>query len=361
MSEAYRPQRTPINPSEIGGVEFSGAVPPELLQEIQQKASLSANSINESYQEGTNVSNQYVDAVQFQQPIPMPNKKTMPISKNKKDQRFAGPVSSSSKLQELVAGLKKENHIFEEILLPSKGKFYDGTNGPRDGKIHIRPMLGQDQNILATQRFVKKGTALNMIFDNCIQESKQFSSEKLLLEDRNFILIYLRGISYGPDYEVTLTCPFTSKTFNYTIDLNLDIDLCPDEFDESSLYGTLPSCGFHFKYHLENGEDEQKIVEYKERKSQFTTSQQTDDTLLYRTALLIDDIEGLTDTREILVLLKELKSIDVNYLRNLVTNPPFGVQTKIKVTSPFNGEEFEVELPLGANFFFPSQKAEMNA
>lgn len=344
--ETYKPQRTPINSSEVG-VEFSGAIPPELLKQIQQKT-------NENMQEELVVD------------VPVAEKSSFPMKQKpkkdfKKDMRFNSPVSSSNKLQELVASLDKENLVYEEILLPSKGKFYDGTNGPVSGKLHIRPMTGQDENILATQRFVKKGTALNMIFDNCIQESKSFPSEHLLKQDRTFILIYLRGISYGSDYEVTLTCPFTSKTFNYTIDLNLDIEYCPEEFDEGNLEGVLPSSGFKFKYRLENGADEQKISEYLERKSQFSNTNQADDTMLYRTALLIEDIEGLTDTREILVLLKKLKSVDVNYLRNLVINPPFGVKTKLTITSPFVGEEFEVELPLGSNFFFPSQKAEMNA
>ena len=41
-----------------------------------------------------------------------------------------------------------------------------------------------------------------------------------------------------------------------------------------------------------------------------------DDTLLFRTALLLNDVEGLTNKTELQVLLRKLPIEDVNYLRN---------------------------------------------
>jgi hypothetical protein len=40
----------------------------------------------------------------------------------------------------------------------------------------------------------------------------------------------------------------------------------------------------------------------------------------------------------------------------LVTDPPFGVDTKVTIISPVSSEEFEIELPLEANFFFPRNR-----
>ena len=91
--------------------------------------------------------------------------------------------------------MKCSTSQYEEILLPSKGKFYDGTNGPSDGIISLRPMTGEEEQILATPRFVRKGQAINMIFQKCIKEN--FKVENFLTVDRTYMLLYLRGISYS--------------------------------------------------------------------------------------------------------------------------------------------------------------------
>ena len=85
-------------------------------------------------------------------------------------------------------------------------------------------------------------------------------------------------------------------------------------------------------------------------------SNQADDTLLYRTAHLVEEIEGLNDKMEIQTLLKKLPIQDVAYLRTVVNEPPFGVDTKISITNPYTMRDFEVELPLESNFFFPRAK-----
>ena len=46
---------------------------------------------------------------------------------------------------------------------PSKGRFY--TDIP--GVLHVKPMTGVEEQILATQRIVKKGKAIDAIFRNC--------------------------------------------------------------------------------------------------------------------------------------------------------------------------------------------------
>jgi hypothetical protein len=82
-------------------------------------------------------------------------------------------------------------------------------------------------------------------------------------------------------------------------------------------------------------------------------SAQADDTLLYRTAFLIEEIEGLSNKIEIQTLLKKLPINDVAYLRTVVNDPPFGVDTKVSINNPYTLNDFEIELPLESNFFFP--------
>ena len=266
----------------------------------------------------------------------------------------------NAELTLLLQNLKSQSSNFEEILLPSRGRFYDGTDGPVDGKIHIRPMTGEEEQILATPRFVKKGIAINMIFSKCIKEP--IKPENLLTADRTFLLIYLRGISYGSDYEVQVKCPETDRTFQTTIDIDsIPVERCPDNFSQNDLFGVLPKSGLKFGYRLSKGRDENELQEYRERRLKAFGDSAADDTLIFRTAQLINNIESINEKEDIKVVLKNLPIQDVSYLRNLVNEPPFGVDTKVTIVSPYNNEEFEIDLPLEANFFFPRSKKGVKA
>lgn len=263
-------------------------------------------------------------------------------------------AASSGHLKELLEGLKGSTTIYEEIELPSKGRFYDGTDGPINGVISIRPMTGEEEQILATPRFVRKGQAVNMIFSRCMKED--YRPEQLLTIDRTYLLIYLRGISYSPNYDVEVKCPECEKKFSTTIDLNtLYVEPCPHEFGPP-LEDVLPTSKYKFSYRLSTGRDEQEITEYRDRRIKYWGDAAADDTLTYRTAMLLNHIEGLSSKQEIQTLIKHLPISDVAYIRNCINEPPFGVDTNVEIICPSCLQEFEVDLPLEANFFFPRRK-----
>lgn len=119
----------------------------------------------------------------------------------------------------------------------------------------------------------------------------------------------------------------------------------------------MPVTGYNFKYRLATGKDEQVVQDHRERRAKnFDLTGQADDTLLFRTAHLVEEIEGLTNKLEIQTLLKKLPIQDVNFIRNTVNEPPFGVETKVTINNPYTLSDFEIELPLEANFFFPRAK-----
>lgn len=261
-------------------------------------------------------------------------------------------VSGSDHLKELINTLKNSNKVYEEIELPSLGKFYDGDLS--SGKIHIRPMTGEEEQILATPRFVKKGQAINMIFERCIQE--KIKPQDLLSVDRTYLLIYLRGISYSPEYEVEIKCPECSKKFSTVIDLNsLHLDNCPDDYGPI-LKDTLPTSKLQFSYRLSTGDDEQEIQDYRDRRIKMFGDAAADDTITYRTAQLLVEIDGITSKSELQILLKNLPINDVSYIRSCVNEPPFGVDTNVEIVCASCLQDFNVELPLESNFFFPRRR-----
>jgi hypothetical protein len=345
--ETYRPQRKSIDMKEINNPQENQAA---LNEMAAFRAKVEAETENGVKPEISIKSN---DAMKISGHVPPQLKQALAQRKNpKSESQPEMRVVGSEHLEELIKGIQG-SAIYETVKLPSNGIFYDGEDGPTDGIIHLRPMTGEEEQILATPRFVKKGQAINMIFNRCMKEN--YDSQNFLTQDRTYLLIYLRGISYSPNYDVEIRDPETDQMFATVIDLNsLFVDYCPADFSQDNLVDKLPTTGYKFSYRLARGSDEQSVQGYRERRvKNFDTVAQADDTLLYRTAMLLNDIEGLTDKTEIQTLLKKLPINDVAYLRTVINEPPFGVETKVSVTSPYSLQEFEIELPLEANFFFP--------
>jgi hypothetical protein len=342
MAEEYRQERRKITPEEIRGMSEPDEAPP---------------SVPASPKSAT-PPRQDLPPEQRQSPIlgKVPARFQKFLNKGADPEQAQASqvrVTGSSKLEELIFKLSPKSQTYDELTLPSRGVFYDGEDGPADGIIHIRSMTGEEESILATPRFVRKGQAINMIFQRCLQES--YRTENFLSIDRTFLLIWLRAISYTPQYEVEMKCPDCDRKFPYMIDLNLDYDLCPEDF-RPPLNDELPKSGYKFSYRLSRGKDETEIQEHRERQLRNFGDVGTDDTLLYRTAQLVDEIEGLRDKRELKELIKKLPIQDVAHLRNVTTEPPFGVNTKIDILCASCMHEFTIDLPLEANFFFPRQR-----
>jgi hypothetical protein len=341
MSEeqAFRPQRKPIDPREIAAENQSK------LDQITQIQKMATNDTPPSLQ-GLPIQGNIPPAVRqaFEQQQKGPKQREMEPIAN---------IEGGDAFKKLMEHVRKTKTNYEEIELPSKGKFYDGSDGPIDGKIHVCPMTGKEEEVLATSRFVKKGQAMNMIFNNCISE--EIRPERWLTEDRTYVLIYLRGISYTPSYDVEVKCPECGKRFSTTINLNdLYVDSCPDDFSAASMSDKCPVSGIPFTYRLSRGEDEQRIQDYRDKKGKENTG--TDDTLLYRSAWLLENFGGVTNKSEILQLLKQLHINDVAYIRNTINNPPFGVDTDVDIFCQACLEEFTIDLPLEADFFFPRKR-----
>lgn len=339
--DTFRPQR----PEGASPVQISGNVPQEFIEALNQQST----------------SNQQTPASALQKPNQnFGNLKDRDTNSSSPFPKASPQVvqSQSGRLKELLEGLRGSTAQYEEIQLPSKGKFYDGTNGPSNGIISLRPMTGEEEQILATPRFVRKGQAINMIFQKCMKEN--FKAENLLTVDRTYMLLYLRGISYSTSYDIDVKCPECGAKFGTNVDLSsLYVNQCPLEFGPI-LEETLPHTKLKFRYRLSTGRDEQEVNEYRERRMKQFGDSAADDTLTHRTAQLLEDIDGISDKSELQILLKNLPINDVSYIRSAINEPPFGVDTNIEINCPSCTAEFSIDLPLETNFFFPKRRREKN-
>ena len=330
--------------------------PLERIQKFQNSLNMNGNQPSEStpgpptitgpipsglqklMEEKNSTAEQHSDDASSNRPTPQPQK---PVQQGMND----------GSLQDVLAKIASVNQ-YEEVHLPSQGKFYEDI----PSVLHIRPMTGEEENILATARFVKSGRAINMIFENVIRE--KINVTKLLAEDQQYLLIYLRAISYTNRYEVEVGCPNCDRRFQTSINLSdLDLTICPDDFGPEDLSGTLPRTKLAYKYRFATGEDDQAVSRHRDLRLKEFGDSAEDDTIIYRSALLLDYIDQCTSTTDLLVLLKRLPLEDVNYIRNLINDPPFGVNTEVGMSCPSCMMDFETKLRLfDENFFFPKTR-----
>ena len=333
----------PFDPNQAP-FEIGGQIPPEFRQALASKGSNDLDKRQVGHQGGA----EEEGFESFEAPPERARPKPSPRPSGDKNIRVTGSDALEGLLQRLA-----DNHQWEEFEWPSKGRFYDDI----PDVVNVRAMTGEEEQILATPRWVKRGKAIDMIFQRCIKEN--INTEALLSVDRTHLLIYLRGISYTPEYDVEIKCPECGIRFSSMINLNeLIVNSCPDDFGPDYTTGVLPKSGFTYTFRLATGSDEQEISNYRERRIAKWGDQSEDDTLLYRTALLLEEIEGVTMKKEIVHLLKRLPIQDVAHLRNEINEPPFGVDTEVPMVCPACTEEFEIDLPLETNFFFPRKKEE---
>lgn len=331
--------------------QIGGNIPPELKQMIQGRAMGNAESQPPSLMAKSKPRPAEND--EEYETFEAPPERVMPKSKPK-SQSAPAKTSSSDAFEKTMTDLLSL-HQWEEFEFPSKGKFYNNI----PSVIHVRPMTGEEEQILSTPRYVKKGKAIDMIFEKCIKE--QFPTDELLSSDRTHLLIYLRGISYTPQYDVEIKCPNCSTKFSHVINLDqIDVTTCPEDFGPESMSGVLPVSKLPYSYRMATGKDEQEIQLYRDKRIQQWGDQTEDDSLLYRTALLLNDINGVTRKKELAMLLKKLPIMDVAHLRNEINTPPFGVDMSIPMICPNSScsEEFKIDLPLETSFFFPRKKTD---
>lgn len=106
----------------------------------------------------------------------------------------------------------------EPIDLPSKGWFYSETSPLSSGRVDIKYMTTEEENIITSQNLIDKG----LVFDRLLQSliiNKKIKYNDLLIGDRNGLMVAARVLGYGKDYPVPYTCPNCEYREDVVVDL----------------------------------------------------------------------------------------------------------------------------------------------
>lgn len=178
--------------------------------------------------------------------------------------------------------------IQEEYSLPSRGLLY---GKPFDPVVKLRSMTVAEEmkRLTATDNPYK---AMSEIIEDCLVTKLPIPVYDLCLGDYQYLLHKLRVVTYGPDYSISVMCPFCGKFFDKTI--NLD-ELKVNEYQEGiekDLLVDLPVTGKQVELKFQTPRDLDKIDQKKrDMKKQFP--EMTDDpTLLLNLESLVKSIDG---------------------------------------------------------------------
>ena len=242
----------------------------------------------------------------------------------------------------------------KEIHLPSRGKLYNGQIP--DGVVSIEP-LGTREEKLFSAGSSSASLILNKIFESCVV--CPIDHLKLILGDRLYLLLQLRSITYGRQYDYSYQCDNCKKKSYDLVDLDsLQIKAPKDVEDPSKFDIKLPILGNTVSMRLLTGEDEEKVQRYVSQVAAKSRGQSTDTEYIYRLARRIDAIDGgAVGIREAMEFVEKLKGADSLAIRDAIVDNDIGPDIEVSPTCKNCGFENDpFVLPLDVEFFRPRKR-----
>ena len=249
----------------------------------------------------------------------------------------------------------------EFIELPSKGAYYPvGHPLHNQQTLEIRFMTAKDEDILTSRALLKKGVALDRLINNLIVD-KTINGSSLLIGDRNAIIIAARSSAYGHIYETTVACPACGEKSKNNFDLTEPDTYHGGEFEDYDIVDhnngefsiTLPLSKVEVQVKLLNGNDETRLLQNMQRKNKNKNAADTNISDQLRTYVV--SVNGYKDPKAIRYLIDNITARDSRYLRNAYSK----ISPDLKISDNFEclscGHEQELEVPFGADFFWPDR------
>src|SRR5574340_947324 len=114
----------------------------------------------------------------------------------------------------------------EELKLPS-----NGIGLQKLVSLKVRPMTWNEERFLTNKTLIKQGKVQDAIFKAVVQggvdvtgvEVTNIDWDSLLAEDEYALLLFIRAISYGRNYDTKMHCPTCNNEQEIHIDIEKDL------------------------------------------------------------------------------------------------------------------------------------------
>ena len=245
----------------------------------------------------------------------------------------------------------------ESVPLPSEGKIYPADSASHNREtIEIKAMTAKEEDILMSRALIKKGTVISHLLKSCIVD-KSINVDNLISGDRNALMTAIRITGYGADYEVEVSCPDCGESSKQNFNLSelpirrLAID--PVEYGENAFEFELPVSKKKVVFKFLTGKDERNMSVAADRKKKKKLTGDINDVVTSRLNYSIISVDGIEDKGKIATFVKNMPARDSRMLRKYMDDNEPGVEMKSWMECASCYETSEVNLPIGASFFWP--------
>lgn len=199
---------------------------------------------------------------------------------------------------------------YDVIPLPSKGQCYPINSPLRCGRIPVAYLTAADENIIASPNVYRDGKLLDIIIERKVLD-KRINTNDLCSGDKDAIILWLRGTSYGEEFPITATNPETGK--QYSIDINLtqfDYNKFDLKGDDNGLFDFETNNGDLIKFKFFTSADEEKLR--KTIATQIANINKFD--ILKNISYITESLNRITFTDEETEMLNE----DINEIKEII-------------------------------------------
>lgn len=235
----------------------------------------------------------------------------------------------------------------ETVELPSKGLLYPKDSPLASGKIEMKYMTAREEDIITNTNYIKQGTVIDKLLQSLIVTPIDYG--ELLVGDKNAIMIAARILSYGASYEFEYDKVLQSVDLSTIQHKTLHPDF--EKATKNEFEFTLPNTGNQITFKILSHNDEGKIDQ--EIKGLQKLNKDSKNEVTVRLAHLITSVNGSTERKDIREFVNQyFLAIDIRAFRKYYSEISPDLDMKIPVINN-EGEEEDVDLPVGISFFWP--------
>jgi len=253
----------------------------------------------------------------------------------------------------LLSNLKLPGRIFQ---LPSRGIFYKNgelADTVRDGEIHIQAMSALEEIIMKNPDQLFSGEAINTVLAKCSPDIKKPS--ELLSKDVDAIMLYLRTVTYGPNYEFTArhNCEH-ARDHSYIADVDQMISACRmiDPTMIESMYTVQLPNSQVVRLHPNRYQQVIDIIKQNQNKASITAEDQKNNFMALIMGV-IESVDGIRDRKLITEWIGAIPAPMINRIGDKVEGlNDWGSDLSWTCTCRDCGEQFKVEIPIQPVSFF---------
>jgi hypothetical protein len=244
----------------------------------------------------------------------------------------------------------------EKIDLPSKGWYYPSGHPLSGGKVELKYMTAQHEDILTSRNLISKGIVLDKLMEALIADPT-VRYDDLLIGDKNALIVAARILGYGKMYEAHVTCPKCGDMSVTNIDLekltDKELDFKDGQKGKNQFSYELPISKKIITFKLLTHRDV-KNAEAELEKMKKVTGSETSTEITTRMRYSILTVDGEGDPEVVRKFISTMLARDAMAWRNHAKE----INPDVDLTFNFDcskcGFEDRLEVPIDITFFWPN-------